>query len=53
MSYLERHVYDLDVVAAPLAEQLDLGHLGDDGLGTAGSGGPGGGASVVPVFVHG
>lgn len=32
-SYLQRHVVDLDLVAVPLAEELDLGHLSHDGRG--------------------
>jgi hypothetical protein len=31
--HLERHVGDVNIVAAPLVEELDLRHLGQDRLG--------------------
>ena len=54
MSHLKGHVDDLDVVAAPLAEELDLRHLRHDGGRARRRGGVAALVNVVPVLVsHG
>ena len=53
-SHLEGHVGDVDLLAAPLSEELDVWQVGDDHGGGGGLGGGGRALNLlVPVLGHG
>ena len=53
-SHLEGHVGNVDLLAAPLAEELDVWQVGDDHGGGGGLGGGGRALNLlVPVLGHG